>query len=464
MTRLLFHLFLSSFPLLIIIPCTGQFQHRFGARNVFVYKSKEDSLLMITVQEKTDEELRRKPVRQKVVDSLMNLSSKIYSNGLMRTVYLPERDYLNTDSIKPDTDLEQVTRLSVYRKAQIPDVVWKCKNLEALELLYTQIEHIPEQLAGLQKLKKLFVYNNRSKKALSLSENSTIAQLSIRSENPTLLPKSYHRFSALEKLDLSENHLTKFPNGARKNRKLQEMNLQRNQITLSNRIKKHKYLEIIALHENQIVKVPRSIKNFRNLKKLSLNTNGISEVDDAIGKLKRLEQLSFYKNKLTAVPKGAYHLKELGQIDLFYNEIEKLDEGFANWQKLHTLYISHNKFTQLPDNLDTLKSLTGLYAWDNRIGELPKCLSNMTGLLYLRVNRNYIKSFPAGMEKLSSLEEIDISHNYFTSLPDVIYQYPNLKILAVVNNPWNEQTWKTLHEKAAELVKRDVSVHLSEKD
>jgi internalin A len=111
-----------------------------------------------------------------------------------------------------------------------------------------------------------------------------------------------------------------------------------------------------------------------------------------------------------------------------------------------------------------LKNLTGLYVWENRLGSLPECLSKMTGLLYLRVNRNYLKTFPQGMKNLSLLEEIDISHNYFESLPESIYGYSNLKILAVVNNPWNDQTWKILQEKADELRSREVSVHLSEKD
>ena len=68
------------------------------------------------------------------------------------------------------------------------------------------------------------------------------------------------------------------------------------------------------------------------------------------------------------------------------------------------------------------------------------------------------------MKNLKLLEEIDISHNYFESLPEAIYEYPNLKILAVVNNSWNEETWKVLQEKTVELRKKEVSVHLSEKD
>ena len=156
-------------------------------------------------------------------------------------------------------------------------------------------------------------------------------------------------------------------------------------------------------------------------------------------------------------------MRDLGQIDVFYNEIEALDTEFVNWQKLHTLYLSYNKLTELPKNLDTLKNLTGLYVWENRLGYLPESLSKMTALLYLRVNRNYLKKFPE-MKNLRLLEEIDISHNYFETLPEDIYEFPNLKILAVVNNPWNDQTWKVLQEKTVELRKREVSVHLSEKD
>jgi Leucine-rich repeat (LRR) protein len=446
------------------IPSSAQFQPRFGQSNLFIYKSKEDSLQMIAIEKMANDEQRHKPVRSKIIDSLMTVRFAIFERGVRKRIFLPERGFMVTDSITETTNLDAITRLCVYKKKEIPAVVWKCKNLQELELVHTTINTIPKSLNDLKSLIRLYIHHNRSSGRLKLEVNNTITQLSIRVESPAYLPASYKTFSGLKKLDLSENGLIAFPNGARKNRNLTELDLQRNQITLSNRIKKHKRLEVIALHENKIQYVPASIKNLPNLKKLTLNINRINKVNDAIGRLKHLEHLSFYKNELTAVPKGVYQLNELGQIDLFHNQIERLDEGFANWRKLHTLYLSHNKFTELPKNLDTLKNLTGLYVWDNRLGHLPECLSNMTGLLYLRVNQNYLKKFPAGMKNLQLLEEIDISHNYFESLPEEVYEYPNLKILAMVNNPWNEQTWKVIQEKAEALVKREVSVHLSEKD
>jgi Leucine-rich repeat (LRR) protein len=299
-------------------------QPRSGQRNVFIYKTKEDSLQMIAIEQKMEEEIRRKPNRGKTIDSLRQAQMAILSQGIRKRVFFPERGFIVTDSIKETTDLSTITKLTVYKKNEIPAIVWKCKNLRELELVNTTINSIPESLDDLDSLTRLYIHHNRSSRRLKLKSNRTITSLSIRTEDPSQLPVSYKKFIALEKLDLSENELTSFPNGARKNRKLTELNLQRNQITLSNRIKKHKHLETVSLHENKIKHVPASIRNLRNLKKLNLNINAITTVDDAIGKLEHLEQLSFYKNELTAVPKGAYQLKELGQIDLFYNQIESL--------------------------------------------------------------------------------------------------------------------------------------------
>lgn len=445
-------------------PLIAQFQPRFGQVNVFIYKSKEDSLTMIAAEEATEKELQRKPVRMKKIDSLTQIRAVIYDRGTRKSIFLPERHFILTDSIKETTDLNSITRICVFKKNEIPAIVFKCKNLQELELVQTNINAIPKALSTLPSLTKLYIHHNRSTKRLKLPANRTISQLNIHVENPDQLPRSYKKFSNLQRLDLSESHIRSFPNGARKNRKLSEISLQRNEITLEGKIKKHKYLERLSLHENKIQHVPGSISKFQNLKKLNFNINSIRSVDDGLGKLQHLEQLSFYKNELTAIPKSAYQLKELGQIDLFYNQIETVDPEFSNWQKLHTLYLSYNKLTGLPENLDTLKNLTGLYVWENRLGALPENLSKMKALQYLRVNRNYLKAFPSGMENLGNLEEIDISHNYFEQLPESVFHYPNLKILAIVNNPWNDQTRKELPAKVAELKKREVSVHLSDND
>lgn len=420
---------------------------------------------MVAVQQKIDDLISQKKFKQKTLDSLMDLQNKLFGKTYFVTIYEPSRDYILADSLEKVKDLEQVYRVSIYRKSAIPPIVYQCKNLIALEIINCRLNELPSQLDQLRDLKTVYLFNNTSDGRLKLNKNKHITRLEIRTQQPQNLPKSFKNLSALELLDLSENKLTRFPNSARKNRQLKELNLQRNEITLQHKIRKHKSLERLALHGNKITVVPASIKNFPKLKKLNFNLNPIEKVHANIGRLKNIEQLSFYNNKLTAIPEGVYDLTSLLEIDLFHNQIEEIGPRFTNWQKLTTLYLSHNKLTALPENIDTLKFLSGIYVWENRIGKLPASVGKMPQLKFLRINHNYLKEIPTSFYKLPNIEEIDFSHNYITNVDQAIFNYPQLKIIAIVNNPWTQSTWEMIKRKTEELRKREgVYVHVSEED
>jgi leucine-rich repeat protein SHOC2 len=452
--------------LLVVYTATAQPRMRTGGgRQVMRFKSKEDSVRLLTVQQKIDEIISKKKFSQKALDSLMELQKKLYDGTYFVTIYEPRRDFILADSLEKLANLDEVYHVSVYRKSEIPNLVFKCKNLIDLEIIHSALDELPRQFNDLPNLTTLYLFNNTSKSRLKLPRNNTVKTLEIRTPDPGKLPKSFKNFKALEKLDLSENKLSRFPNGARKNKKLIELNLQRNEITLETKIKKHRSLERLALHGNQISYVPASIKNLPNLKKLNFNINQIDRVHRNIGKLQMIEQLSFYNNKLTEIPAGVYQLKSLLEIDLFHNSIETIAPEFAHWKNLTTLYLSHNKLTALPENIDTLKALTGIYVWENRIGKLPERVGKMPQLKFLRINHNYLKEIPSSFYELANIEEIDFSHNYITEITASIFNYPKLKIIAMFNNPWTKPTWEMIRRKTEELRKReDVYVHISEEE
>ena len=437
----------------------------YGQHRIKLFRSKDDSIRYTMVEKSIDEELSHSPLRHQKMDSLTQLQSKIFAEGIVfKTVYRPSKDFILTDSLTTTSDFLLVKKLCIYNKKEIPEILWNCKDLEALEFINTSIKRLPKELAAFPNLKSIGIYHNRIRKRLRLSKNVTVNSLTIRSEQQEGLPRSYKKFGALNRLDLAENGLTKFPNGARHNKKMTDLSLQRNALTLKDKIKTHRYLERLSLHGNLIEHVPASIKNCRNLNKLNFNSNKISSVDAGIGALKKLEQLSFYNNQLTEVPSGVYKIRTLKEIDLFHNQIEALGPEFCNWQNLVTLYLSHNKLISLPENIDTLKSLEGLYLWDNRLGKLPVSIGEISQMKYLRINNNYLKELPTSIQKLSNMEELDISHNYISEIPEGIFLYPKLKILAMVNNPWSEAMWKLLADKIEVLRAKNIFVHLSDKD
>lgn len=434
-----------------------------NAKRVPVYRSKSDSIQLETVNRLFQQAIaanRESRKYSKDLDSLSRLVQKIQMEGVLRykDIYFSSPGFVTVDSLKKLSDFSRVTKISIENTAQVPQEVFRCINLESLEFVNTRINSLPD-LNSLPNLRTVGIYNNRPTERFKLSRNQHITFLRIRNEDPTLLPKSYKNLTALQRLDLDDNMITKFPNGARKNKYLSEINLQYNRITLSSKIKKHRYLTNLTLKGNAIQKVPASISKLKNIRKLSFNTNQIAQVSNKIGKLKTLENLSFYKNKLTKIPDGAYKLSNLKEIDLFFNQIEKIELEKCEWNKMTSLFISSNKISSIPEGITKLKSLEGIYAWDNMIQTLPESLGTMTGIKYIRINGNYLKTLPSSIVNLTKLEELDISSNYITQLPEAIFNFEKLKIIAFTNNPLDEPTRNFIVAKGGELKAREVFVH-----
>ena len=440
----------------------AQFFYPRNATSIPVFRSKNDSLRLAQVESSLSKLSSQLPLKGYKIDSLLALQRKIMSEGIIRyrRIYRPAKDYITVDSLLKIDDFSAIKRVSISNTSTIPSQLLQCKNLEALELVNTFIDKLPDKLNELTHLTTLAIYNNQPKKVFKPGKSDHIKNLTIRNENARLLPRSYKKLSSLQRLDLAENEIIKFPNGARRNKKLTELILQRNNITLKKgRIKSYPYLENLALQNNKIEEVPASIRKFKSLKKLRFNNNKITRVHSAIRKLRQLDQLSFYNNKLKAIPTGVYKLSSLTEIDLFYNQIETIEPSFIRWKNLRTLYLANNRILELPENINELIVLEGLYLWDNSLTKLPESLGDIKTLKYIRVNHNYLKSLPSSILKLENLEELDISHNYISQIPQEIFDYRNFKIFALTNNPWDDSTRKFLQTKINELRAREVFVH-----
>lgn len=458
-----FRFALFSILLLIQIPVYAQVRNPVS---IPIYRSKQDSIKIFEFDRAAAERRNSKHPDIKKSDSLVSLWRKLRREGIIgyRKVYSPAADHISLDSLLKIQDYSLVKKISIshYPSSDFPEVVLQCKNLESLELLGTQISVLPKSLNALPNLRVINVYHHRSTRKLRLRKNNTVTALRIRGSNPKKLPRSYRPFTALTTLDLTENSLTRFPNGARHNKNLQEINLQENQLTLTKRLKRHRYLERLALQHNRIAHVPAAIRRFTNLRKLTFNYNEITTAHASIKLLDKLEQLSFYHNQLSAIPPAVYEISSLREIDLFYNQIETIEPAVRQWTNLKMLYLSDNKILSLPEEIGALPALEGLYVWDNRISSLPETLGNIKTLRFLWVNNNNLQQLPASIFGLDKIEELDVSHNFLTEIPEAVFDYPYLKILSLVDNPWNKETMQYIPRRARELRGKNVFVHITE--
>ena len=347
--------------------CFGQTVIEFnGIQEEPIFKLKEDSVQYSRIQSALNKSFVDSANRAKR-DSLFQLMFTLTRPDKVvgfRRVYRANPDFFQFENLSDHTDFEQIQELSLSGKKikKVPAEVFKCKNLEVLQLVNTSLSKINRKVNRLSALKMIIVYNNKTSKSLKLKKNINVETLVIRGDQPHYLPRSYKNFKALVKLDLSNNAITEFPNGANRNKKLKELILINNAITLKgNEIRPNLHLEKLDLIKNQISKVPSSIGNLPNLKTLKFNYNNITEIAPEISLLQNMESLSLYNNQLTTIPAGVYQLKSLKQIDLYYNQIDRFDERIIEWQNLEVLYLAYNKLFSLPDNLGKLKNLQELY-------------------------------------------------------------------------------------------------------
>lgn len=377
-----------------------------------------------------------------------------------RISYVPDSQIPNIDSLN-EADLHSVTAVSISGpRKRIPETLFKCTNLTHVEFVNTSIKRIPRKLGQLKKLERLEIYHNDPGRRLKLSRNKVVKHLVISSKQPQHLPRRYTHFKAIQRLDLSDNNLSRMPNGARKNKHLTELTLKYNKLTLEGNIKKHPHVEKLSLQYNQIKRVPESIEKFPNLVRLSLNYNKITDVDTAIVKLKKLEAISFYKNNLPRIPGALYYLPSLRAIDLFYNEIESLDSTLSYWKDLEILYLDFNKIIFLPSNIDKLQSLEALYLAHNRIDKLPTTIGNLRNLKVLKVSHNYLQTLPPVLLQLENMEDLDVASNYLTTVDPAYFEFKALRIFSLGNNPWSKETKQMLKTTVPVVRKRNVFVHL----
>ena len=432
-----------------------------------IYKSERDSVRVNEIHSQIALLRETAPASSKKLDSLFHLYEETHKKGIIgyRNDYLPAQDHIGLDSLMKMTDFTSVTKVSIhnYAAAELPGIIFRCKNLTSLEMINTGITELPARLDSLPNLQSVKICNPAVSGKIKLNKNAWVKVLIIRSDNPGCLPRRYRSFSALETLDLSRNSLRRFPNGARRNTQLRELNLQHNHLTLNHKLRKHPFVEILALQYNEIQRVPKSIRSFRNVKKLNFNYNQITSAHRAIRFLNKLENLSFYHNELSAIPDGVYETTTLREIDLFHNKIETIEPRIVQWQNLRTLYLSHNRISSLPDDIGALTSLEGLYVWENHLEALPESLGDLTSLRYLWLNNNNLRQLPHSLLSLKKIEELDVSHNFLTSISESVFDFRKLKILSLIDNPWNEKTLAIIHRRVSELRNRNVFVHIPDK-
>lgn len=253
-----------------------------------------------------------------------------------------------------------------------PEVIFKFKNLEKLDLADNYIQEIPKKIWTLEKLK-----------LLSLSGNYI----------------DYSKF--------------KF----KKNKHIKDLNLQYTGLfKMPKSIKRNRSLEVLFIGNNEIKFARNDFKQMSNLKALNLYNVRTSTLPKSIGKLKKLEELDLYYNDLQFLPKDVCQLPKLKTLAVANNQLLNLPEEINKMSSLQTLYAHHNRLNTLP-NLPNLKLLDIGY---NLFKVFPEQVYQLKDLEEFDITHNEIMEIPEGLVALDKLQKVFIRGNEFykTDVPD----------------------------------------------
>ena len=356
----------------------------------------------------------------------------------------------------------QLLDLSSNRFITYPEVINECTNLLQIDLSYNKIYQLPSSINQLQKLAKvnlshnklttigdlsrlknlrtlnlrhnrigsimtnapnlqnLFLSDNRISnfedilpklRALEIQENPityislktfypiNMTSLSLNKAQLASIPgEIFTKLSRLEKLELSENNLTRLPSEICQLSKLIYLSAARNKLeSLPSEFFKLKSLRSLDLHSNNIRDFFAGMEDIElTFLNISSNMFGASDLSG-----------SFYRNLLNGTKLSKSLLFFVAADNQFGDGMWSFFNCFVNLKLLNLSYNNLSDASQLK-----LENLTDLYLSGNSIATLHgDTVLKWKQLRTLMLNGNHLSSLPGELSQLTQLNVFDIGSN-----------------------------------------------------
>lgn len=262
---------------------------------------------------------------------------------------------------QPDT-VKSISLNKLYLE-NFPEVVFRFKNLERLDLSDNYIEKIPSELWHLKKLKFLSLSGNKINYSdFSFKRNKHLKDLNLQYTGMTKMPKSLKRNRRLEILFIGNNPIKFANNDFKRMTTLKALNLYNVRTSiLPKSIKKLQKLEELDLYYNDLQFLPTEICQLKNLKTLALSNNQLWNLPAEIAQMTNLKTLYAHHNRLNSLP----NLPNLTLLDVGYNLFKVFPEQVYELKDLEEFDITNNKVDEVPEKLLALKKLQKVYIRGN---------------------------------------------------------------------------------------------------
>lgn len=330
---------------------------------------------------------------------------------------------------------------------------------------------------------------------MPIALNPSIRQLIMKKNKIKSIESAIQFYPDLEFLDLSGNHLLKLPSKTfQYQKKLKEIRLNNNKIGQieAETFNGMESLQILNLRGNLVDQLEHnSFSSLLNLEELNLGQNRIAEIkSDAFYRLYNLKILYLDDNSLNHVPadtflpltnlaelfigvnsftsleKNAFEkLKKLTTLSLNGAQLHDISTGaFNGLDSLRILDLSSNKLTRIPTKeMSQLHRLEELSIGMNDFEMIPeKAFEGLSNLHQLEIvganklvriqnnafiengnlriirmtsNEDFSQFESAALHSLPYLKELTLKNNAIESIRENLYQWENLQILDLSENP-----------------------------
>ncbi|KAL8227930.1 hypothetical protein R6Q57_015514 [Mikania cordata] len=308
---------------------------------------------------------------------------------------------LNSPSIRSICGLQHLRTLELKytRIEELPDDIGQLKCLEKLALSFASFKHLPGCICKLKHLKTLIL------QCCSLLEK---------------LPDDVGQLKSLEELDLTDCYKLRYiPSSICKLKHLKYLNLYgcRRLDKLPDDMGNLQCLQILDIKDTGITHLPPNIsllkgQGFQQLISLDLGRCGIEEVPEAVGHLELLEELNLSYTDVKHLPNSICMLKHLKFFILQRCVLlEKLPDNIGELESLVGLYLSRcYSIREIPNNISMLKQLKILDLWHCFcLEKLPEDIGQLENLEELYITRCYnITQIPNHISLLKNLRKLEL--------------------------------------------------------
>lgn len=270
-------------------------------------------------------------------------------------------------------------------------------------------------------------------RAIDFPEGNRIERINLTNNELTRIPKSIRRCKHLKALNLEGNQIRHIPRWIMELDSLEEITLNFNQLKLNRSDIRHlSKVKQIIIGGNGIEKLPTNIGRL-HCESMNLGKNKLKTLPKSFAQLKQMKSLIFYENNFEEIPEVLSGFKELKHLDFYKNNLTQIPDFVGDMDSLQQLFLSFNKIETIPDTLRNLKRLKYLYIHHNELHFLPEWLGKMDSIERLGVGFNHLLDMP-NLSKMKSLVEFDCEHNLLERFPWEIVEKPGMELIVVRNN------------------------------